>query len=102
VVGTERSMSTPLAAITLARALARKAKVVLVDLALAAPSLAVIAADRNAPGITDLANGEVSFGQIITRDRYSPVHIVTSGQATANAADVIDSQRLSITIEALA
>jgi Mrp family chromosome partitioning ATPase len=102
VIGTKRSMNTPLVAITLARTLARKARVVLVDLALGAPSLMVIAADRNAPGIGDLAGGAATFGQIITRDRYSSVHVVTTGRAVPDAADVIGSQRLAITIEALA
>ena len=102
VVGMTRNMNTPLAAITLARTLAKQARVVLVDLALDAPSLMVIASDRNAPGIGELASGAVSFGQIITRDRYSSVHLVTAGRVTGDAAEVIGSQRLSIAVEALA
>ena len=102
VVGMTRNMNTPLAAITLARTLAKQARVVLVDLALDAPSLMVIASDRNAPGIGELASGAVSFGQIITRDRYSSVHFVTAGRVTGDASEVIGSQRLSIAVEALA
>ena len=70
-------------AITLARELAKQARVVLVDLALGAPNLSVIAVDPGAPGIADLVRGTASFGEIITRDRYSRVHLVMAGRAAA-------------------
>jgi tyrosine-protein kinase Etk/Wzc len=89
-------------AITLARSLARQSRVVLVDLALGAPALAIIAGDPAAPGLAELVQGSASFGQIITRDRYSRVHLVMAGRGPIDAAAVMTSQRLSITIEALA
>ena len=69
VVGARRNMGTTLAAISLARALAKQGRAVLVDLALSSPNLSVIASDANAPGLSELVQGSVSFGQIITRDR---------------------------------
>ncbi|MEA2904577.1 MAG: tyrosine-protein kinase Etk/Wzc [Alphaproteobacteria bacterium] len=102
VLGVRRSIGSTMAAITLARTLARNAKVVLVDLALGAPNLAVIASDAAAPGIGELVLGSASFGQIITRDRYSRVHIITAGRAAIDARAVVASQRLAITLEALA
>ena len=45
----------------------------LVDLALGSPNLSVIAADPDAPGIAELAQGSASFGQVITRDRFSGI-----------------------------
>ncbi len=102
VVGATRKVGTTFAAITLARSLAKKGRVVLVDLALGAPNLAAIATETGAPGITDLVQGSASFGQIITRDRFSRVHLVMAGRTRADADDIIGSQRLSITIEALA
>jgi Mrp family chromosome partitioning ATPase len=102
VLGTAPSMNTPLVAIALARTLAKRARVALVDLALATPSLLAIATDRNAPGIGDLVEGTVSFGQIVSRDRYSSVHVVTAGRTTAAPAEIIGSHRLAIALEALA
>jgi tyrosine-protein kinase Etk/Wzc len=102
VVGTARHVGTTVTAITLARGLARKGRVVLVDLALQSPDLSVIAADRAAPGIAELIRGSASYGEIITRDRHSDMHLVMAGRALAHADAIIASQRLSVTLEALA
>ena len=101
VVGTRRNMGTTLAAISLARAFARQGRAVLVDLALESPNLSVIASDANAPGLSELVQGSVSFGQIITRDRYSRVHLITLGKADVGSDAILSSQRLAITLEAL-
>jgi polysaccharide biosynthesis transport protein len=102
VLGLRRQIGTTISAITLARSLARQGRVVLVDLALASPNLAAIAADASVPGIAELAQGTASFGQIITRDRFSGIHLITAGRTTADALAILASQRLSITLEALA
>ena len=44
-----------------------------------APNLSVISTDPNAPGIAELVAGAASFGDIITRDQYSNVHLVATG-----------------------
>jgi uncharacterized protein involved in exopolysaccharide biosynthesis/Mrp family chromosome partitioning ATPase len=105
VVGALRNVGTTYAAITLARTLSRNSRVVLVDLALGGPNLSTIASDPAAPGIVELVNGTASFGQIITRDRYSRVHLIQAGRTSGSPIDVhaiISSQRLAITLEALA
>src|ERR1019366_1114006 len=79
VVGAMRNVGTTYAAISLARALANDANVVLVDLAFGAPNLSIISTDPKAPGIAELVRGTASFGDIITRDQYSPVHLVATG-----------------------
>ena len=84
------------------RALAKQARVVVIDLALDAPGLSVIAADANGPGISELILGSASFGQIITRDRFSRVHVITAGRVMDDTSAIFNSQRLSITLEALA
>jgi tyrosine-protein kinase Etk/Wzc len=101
VVGARRHMGTTLAAISLARALAKQGRAVLVDLALESPNLSVIASDVNAPGLSELVQGSVSFGQIITRDRYSRVHLITVGHGDVSSSAILSSQRLAITLEAL-
>jgi len=101
VIGAEREVAAALTAIGLARALAQEARVILVDLAFDEPSLSAIAADPRSPGIGDLVRGAASFGQIITRDRYSRVQLVQAGEAAGNAAAIINSERLTIAIDAL-
>lgn len=101
VVGARRNMGTTLAAISLARALAKQGRAVLIDLALELPNLSVIASDPDAPGLSELVQGTVSFGQIITRDRYSRVHLITVGNGDLGSQAILTSQRLSITLEAL-
>src|SRR5580704_8607553 len=94
VVGAARNVGTTVAAITLARSLARSGRVVLVDLALDNPDVSMIAADPSAPGIAELIRGAASYGDIITRDRHSRVHVVMAGCTLDDADAVIASQRL--------
>jgi succinoglycan biosynthesis transport protein ExoP len=101
VVGAARNVGTTLTAIAVARALAGTSRVVLVDLALGAPNLAAFGIDRNGPGMTDLVRGTASFGDIITRDRDSRVHIVPAGRIEADSAAILASERLRIALDAL-
>jgi len=102
VFGASRRVGTTLASLTLARALARDARVVLVDLALSAPNLAVMSMDPGAPGIADVVRGGASFGDVITRDRLSSLHIVAAGRIGSDSPAIIASQRLAMMLEALA
>src|SRR5215831_16633161 len=79
VVGAMRDVGASMTAIALARRLAQQSRVVLVDLALGAPGLSMIAADPATPGIAELVAGTASFGQVITRDLYSRVHLIMAG-----------------------
>jgi succinoglycan biosynthesis transport protein ExoP len=102
VVGSARNAGTTYAAITLARALAQQANVVLVDLAFGAPNLSVISTDPNAPGIAELVRGTAGFGDIITSDQFSGVHIVATGNVGADGPALMASPMLATVIEALA
>jgi uncharacterized protein involved in exopolysaccharide biosynthesis/Mrp family chromosome partitioning ATPase len=102
IAGSQRNAGTTYAAITLARALAKEANVVLVDMAFGAPNLSVISTDPNAPGIADLARGAVSFGDVITRDQFSNVHLVATGNVGADGPALAASPMLATVIEALA
>ncbi|MBI4274245.1 MAG: lipopolysaccharide biosynthesis protein [Rhizobiales bacterium] len=101
VIGSARNAGTTYTAIGLSRELAKGAGVVLVDLALGAPNLAIISTDPNAPGICDLLRGTASYGDIITRDRFSPVHLIATGRVGAEGQVLLGSPRLAITLEAL-
>jgi Mrp family chromosome partitioning ATPase len=53
------------------------------------------------PGLSELVQGTASFGQIVTRDRYSPVHLVTLGKGQVGGDAVLASPRFSVALEAL-
>ena len=102
LIGAARNAGTTYAAISLARLLARDANVVLVDCAFSAPNLSVISTEPQAPGLAELMRGAVSFGDIITRDQYSRVHLVATGAVGNDAAAFAASPLLPTVIEALA
>ena len=101
IVGAMRNVGTTYAAISIARALAKDANVVLVDLAFGAPNLSVISTDPGAPGIADLIRGAAGFGDIITRDQFSNVHLIATGEVGSDAAALAASPMLATVIEAL-
>src|SRR5262249_49340581 len=89
-------------AITLGRALAKNSQTVLVDLAISSPNVSVISHDPNAPGIAELIRGHASFTEIITRDRFSRLHLVGLGRVGTDAPAILVSQRLGTTVDTLA
>jgi uncharacterized protein involved in exopolysaccharide biosynthesis/Mrp family chromosome partitioning ATPase len=102
VVGAARDVGTTTAAITLARTLAGSGRVVLVDLALNAPNIEVISSEPSAPGIADLVRGTASFGDIITRDQFSRVHVVAAGRIEGDPTALMSSAMLAAAVGALA
>jgi uncharacterized protein involved in exopolysaccharide biosynthesis/Mrp family chromosome partitioning ATPase len=102
VVGSAREAGTTLTAIALARALAEGGRIVLADLSFGSPNLDVISTEPGAPGLAELVRGEASFGDIITLDRDSRVHVVAAGQIGDQAAHLLNSQMLWAALDALA
>jgi uncharacterized protein involved in exopolysaccharide biosynthesis/Mrp family chromosome partitioning ATPase len=100
VLGTGEAASITLTALTLARMLARTAKVVLVDLSVSSPTLTAVSADAAAPGLADLMLGEASFGDVITKDRLSRVHLVSAGRPGTDRA-LLQSPRMAMALDAL-
>ena len=102
MAGAAHDVGTTFAAIKLARTLAEDANVVLVDLAFGAPNLSVISTDPNAPGIAELARGQASFGDVITRDQYSGVHMIATGNIGQDGVSLAASPQIAVAIDALA
>lgn len=100
VIGAHQDESVTVTALALARRLAQGSKVVLVDLAMTTPTLASVSSDPTAPGLTDLMQGAASFGQIITKDRLSGVHLVGAGR-DAGQRSLLQLPRLNLAIDAL-
>jgi uncharacterized protein involved in exopolysaccharide biosynthesis/Mrp family chromosome partitioning ATPase len=101
VAGSDRNVGTTYAAITLARALAQQSSVALIDLAFSAPNLSVLSTDPNAPGIAELLRGTASFGEVITRDQFSSVHVVATGDAAGEGAALASAPMLPAIVDAL-
>jgi uncharacterized protein involved in exopolysaccharide biosynthesis/Mrp family chromosome partitioning ATPase len=102
VIGARPGVDTTPVAVLLARTLAGKGKVVVLDLAPGGRGLSALGADPSGPGVGELVAGSASFGEIIARDRHSGTHFIAAGQSSADVASMVQSPRLVITVEALA
>jgi polysaccharide biosynthesis transport protein len=100
ILGTAPGDGITLTALTLARLMAREARVVVVDLAAASQMMSAVSVDPSAPGLAELMQGEASFAQIITRDKLSRVHLVSAGRPGFDRA-LLQSPRLTLAIDAL-
>jgi len=100
VIGTAPGESITLTTLTLARLLARSARVVVVDLAGSSPTVAAVSVDANAPGLAELMKGEASFSEIITRDKLSRLHLVNAGRPGFDRT-LLQSPRLTLAVDAL-
>jgi succinoglycan biosynthesis transport protein ExoP len=100
ILGTAAGEGIALTALTLARLLARDARVVVVDLASSSLTIPAVSVDPAAPGLAELMLGEASFAQIITKDRLSRVQLVSAGRPGFDRA-LLQSPRLSLAIDAL-
>src|SRR5699024_1850534 len=93
-IGSAHNVGTTYAAISLARALAAQGRVVLVDLAFSAPNLSVISTDPQAPGMAELLRGQASLADVSTRDQFSNVHLVATGNVGGDGPGLAASPML--------
>jgi uncharacterized protein involved in exopolysaccharide biosynthesis len=92
----------PLAAVALARALARTdARVVVVDFRGDGANSISMGEGTDLPGFSDLFDGEASFAQVIFRDRRSRVHFIPAGRKPLTP-ELMGDDRLETIISALA
>jgi len=101
VLGAAPNNGTTQSALALARSLAEDSRVILIDLSLERPNLAAVTTDPHAPGVADFVRGAASFSQIITRDRFSRLQVISAGRVGSDAASVYLSERLGIAVDAL-
>lgn len=100
VLGTASGDAITLSTLTLARHLARNARVVVVDLAASSPTIAAVSVDPTAPGLAELMQGQASFAQVITRDKLSRLHLVMAGRPGFDRS-LLQSPRVTLAIDAL-
>jgi succinoglycan biosynthesis transport protein ExoP len=92
----------PLAAVALARALARSdLRTVVVDFRGDNANTVSMGEGKDLPGFSDLFDGEASFAQVIFRDRRSRVHFIPAGRARLSPG-LVDAARMETILSALA
>lgn len=101
VVSATADMPTSLSAVTLARTLAAGSRVVVVGLIKQAPVLEAISAWPNMPGLSDVISGAASFGQIISKDKLSRVHVIHYGRSDLPITALLEARQFAVMMEAL-
>jgi len=92
----------PLAAVALARALARAdARAVVVDFRGDGANAISMGEGTDLPGFSDLFDGEASFAQVIFRDRRSRAHFIPAGRRRLSPK-TLSEERLETILSALA
>jgi succinoglycan biosynthesis transport protein ExoP len=102
VFGAVPGINTSHTAIRLSRLLADDSRVVLVGLASGDAAFRGISSEPTAPGLAELARGAASFGGIITKDRLSPLHLISAGQAPVDRVSVLALPGMVANFNALA
>ena len=102
VFGAVPGINTSQTAIKLSRLLADDSSVVLVGLASGDTAIRGISNEPSAPGLAELACGAASFGSIITKDKFSPLHLISIGQAPVDRVGVLAAPGMVANFNALA
>ena len=102
VFGAVPGIKTGQTAIKLARALAEHSRVVLVGLASGDATIRGISSEPSAAGLAELASGAASFGAIITKDKLSPLHLISSGHSPIDRNEILSSPGMAMKFDALA
>jgi tyrosine-protein kinase Etk/Wzc len=102
VFGAVPGINTSQTAIKLARLLADDSRVVLVGLASGHTAIRGISNEPSAPGLAELASGVATFGSIITKDKFSPLHLIAAGQAPVDRVGVLAAPGVVASFNALA
>jgi polysaccharide biosynthesis transport protein len=102
IFGAVDAIDTSRTALSVARALAGDSRVVLIGLGFVDAAIKAASTDPAAGGLAELAAGTASFRDIITRDRYSELHLISSGRTPTDRLDILSSQGMTISFDALA
>jgi polysaccharide biosynthesis transport protein len=102
VFGAVPGINTSQTAIKLARLLADDSRVVLVGLASGDTAIRGISNEPSAPGLAELACGAATFGSIITKDKFSPLHLIAAGHGPVDRVGVLAAPGVVTSFNALA
>jgi Mrp family chromosome partitioning ATPase len=102
VFGAVPGMNISQTAIKLARALAEESRVVLVGLGSGETAIRAVSNEPSADGLAELAHGIASFRDIITKDRLSPLHLISPGHASTDRLQILSAPGIVTSFDALA
>jgi uncharacterized protein involved in exopolysaccharide biosynthesis len=101
IFGSAQGLDASWTALKFARLLAESGRVILVGIGSADVAIRAASFDPHAAGLADLASGEASFSDIITKDRKTSVHLVSSGRTPADRGEVLAEPVVAPSFEAL-
>ena len=102
VFGAAQGMDSSWTALKIARALAANARVVLVGLGSADSAIRATSNEPSASGLAELAAKTASFRDIITKDRQSSLHLISSGQLPTDRGEILVAPNMATSFDALA
>jgi Mrp family chromosome partitioning ATPase len=102
VFGAAQGMDTSWTALKIARALAANARIVLVGLGSADSAIRATSNEPSASGLAELAAKTASFRDIITKDRQSSLHLISSGQLPTDRGEILVAPNMAPSFDALA
>src|SRR5580692_552729 len=102
VFGAAQGMDTSWTALKIARALAANSRVVLVGLGSSDSAIRATSHEPSASGLAELAAKTASFRDIITKDRQSSLHLISSGQLPTDRGEILVAPNMATSFDALA
>src|SRR5580692_4261652 len=101
IFGSAQGLDASWTALKFARMLAESDRTILVGIGSADAAIRAASFDAHAPGLADLASGEASFRDIITKDRKTSVHLISSGRTPADRGEILAEPVVEPSFEAL-
>jgi succinoglycan biosynthesis transport protein ExoP len=101
IFGSAQRLDASWAALKFARLLEGSGRVILVGIGSADAAIRAASFDPHAAGLADLASGAASFRDIITKDRKTSVHLISSGQTPADRGEILAEPVVAPSFEAL-
>ncbi len=101
IFGSAQGLDASWTALKFARLLATSGSAILVGIGSADAAIRAASFDPDAAGLADLASGEASFRDIITKDRKTSVHLISSGRTPTGRGEILDAPVVAPSFEAL-
>ena len=102
VFGAAQGMDASWTALKIARALAADSRVVMVGLGSADSAVRATSNEPSASGLAELAAQTASFRDIITKDRQSSLHLISSGRMLTDRGEILVAPNMAMSFDALA
>jgi uncharacterized protein involved in exopolysaccharide biosynthesis len=101
IFGSAQGLDASWTALKFARLLAESGRAILVGIGSADAAIRAASFDPDAAGLADLASGEASFRDIITKDRKTSVHLISSGRTPTGRVEILDEPVVAPSFDAL-